>query len=31
VLDRTYPLGEIREAIHRMESGRVFGKIVMTV
>ena len=31
VVDGTYPLGEIREAIHRMESGQVLGKIVMTV
>ncbi len=31
VVDRTYPLGEIREAIHRMESGQALGKIVMTV
>ena len=31
VVDRTYPLREIREAIHYMESGTAKGKIVITI
>lgn len=31
VVDNTYRLSEIREAIHRMESGQVLGKVVITV
>jgi NADPH:quinone reductase-like Zn-dependent oxidoreductase len=31
VVDSTYRLSEIHEAIHRMESGQVLGKVVITV
>lgn len=31
VVDSTYPLSEVREAIHHMEAGQALGKIVITV
>ena len=31
VIDRTYPFGEIREAIRYLETGRVRGKVVVTM
>lgn len=31
VIDRTFPLGKVREAHERMEAGRHLGKIVLTV
>ncbi|MEV4383004.1 NAD(P)-dependent alcohol dehydrogenase [Streptosporangium sp. NPDC049644] len=31
VIDRTYPLGEVPEAIRRLTGGRALGKIVITV
>ena len=31
VIDTTYPLAEVAKALHRIESGRVRGKIVITV
>lgn len=31
VVDSTYRLSDIHEAIHRMESGQVLGTIVITV
>jgi NADPH:quinone reductase-like Zn-dependent oxidoreductase len=31
VIDRTYPLSEIREAIRYLETGRARGKVIITV
>jgi len=31
VIDRTYPLREIREAIRYLETGRARGKVIITV
>jgi NADPH:quinone reductase-like Zn-dependent oxidoreductase len=31
VIDRTYPLAEVPEAIRYIEEGRVQGKVVITV
>jgi NADPH:quinone reductase-like Zn-dependent oxidoreductase len=31
VIDRTYPLAEIREAMHYLEAGRARGKVIVTV
>ncbi len=31
VVDQVYPLARLREALHRLESGRFFGKIAVTM
>jgi NADPH:quinone reductase-like Zn-dependent oxidoreductase len=31
VVDSTYPLAEVREAIRRLESGGALGRVVLTV
>jgi NADPH:quinone reductase-like Zn-dependent oxidoreductase len=31
VIDRTYPLSEIREAVRYVETGRARGKVIITV
>ena len=31
VVDRTYPLGQVVEAIHHMEAGTAQGRIVITI
>jgi NADPH:quinone reductase-like Zn-dependent oxidoreductase len=31
IIDRTYPLTEVRDAIQRLESGKVRGKVAITL
>ena len=31
VIDRTYPLAEVREAMHYLEAGRARGKVIVTI
>jgi D-arabinose 1-dehydrogenase-like Zn-dependent alcohol dehydrogenase len=31
VIDRTYPLDEVREAVRYLETGRARGKVIVTV
>jgi NADPH:quinone reductase-like Zn-dependent oxidoreductase len=31
IIDRTYPLAEVRDAIRHLEAGDVRGKIVITI
>ena len=31
VIDRTYPLSEVREAVRYLESGRARGKVIVTI